>query len=125
MDCPGCSAEMSDLSTDGEQVRACPDCGGMWIELAELNRLLLHHNLPGVDSLGGRVDREASSPTCPECQIDMVCVLGRDRKNPLRYDTCESCGGVFVGEDSDGAKTLPEAHAFIVSFFSRLAAKTK
>ena|SRR5438046_267406 len=125
MNCPGCSAEMTDLSSEGEQVRACPECGGLWSELAELNRLLLHHNLPGVDSLGGRIDREASSPTCPECQIDMICVQSRDRKSGLQYDTCESCGGAFVDDGFEPSATLPKAHGLIVGFFSRFAGKKK
>src|SRR5207249_4558494 len=116
MNCPSCNSEMTDLSADGQQVGACPECGAAWIELAELNQLLLHHNLPGVDSLGGRVDREATARTCPTCQIDMVCVERRDRKLGLKYDTCEGCGGVLVGEGAEPAATLPLAHQLIVEF---------
>ena len=116
MNCPGCSAEMTDLSSEGEQVRACPECGGLWSELAELNRLLLHHNLPGVDSLGGRIDREASSPTCPECQIDMICVQSRDRKSGLQYDTCESCGAAILALTGASVRNSGEHLARLTQF---------
>ena len=58
--------------------------------------MLLHNNLPGLESLGGKVDAEALTGQCPECQVDLVRVDGGDRQHPLHYDTCESCGGIFL-----------------------------
>ena len=66
------------------------------MDVADLNRMLLHNNLPGLESLGGRVDPEALTGQCPECQVDLVRVEGGDRQHPLHYDTCESCGGIFL-----------------------------
>ena len=44
MDCPGCNVEMAELEGDGTTVRKCGECGGFWIDVADLNRLLLHNN---------------------------------------------------------------------------------
>src|SRR5256885_2031966 len=47
MDCPRDTTEMTEL-TDGEErlLFRCAECGGLWLEVADLNRLLLHHCLP-------------------------------------------------------------------------------
>ena len=75
MDCPGCSVEMGEL--DGEAaLRRFEQCFGLWIDVTDLNRLLLHNNLPGLESLGGKVDAEALTGQCPECQVDLVRVDG-------------------------------------------------
>ncbi len=38
---------------------------------------------------------------CPACNVDLVVVEGGE-KSSLHYDTCESCGGIWVdGEDVD------------------------
>ena len=42
------------------------------------------------------MDAEALTGHCPECQVDLVRVDGGDRHHPLHYDTCESCGGIFL-----------------------------
>ena len=82
MDCPGCNVEMADLEGEETTLRKCGECGGLWIDVADLNRLLLHNNLPGLESLGGKVDAEALTGQCPECQVDLVRVDGGDRAAP-------------------------------------------
>lgn len=125
MDCPGCNVEMSDHEEDGTTLRKCGECGSLWIDVADLNRVLLHHNLYGLESLGGRPEPEALTGQCPDCQVDLVRVAGGDRQHPVFYDTCESCGGILLEsefDDSDDPKVLIQE---IVSFFQRFSAKKK
>ena len=125
MDCPGCNVEMTNLEGDETTLRKCNDCGGLWIDVADLNRALLHHNLPGLESLGGRVNAEAMTGHCPECLVDLVSVDGGDRHNPLHYDTCESCGGIFLDSEFKDAATTKMAFAEIIDFFHRFSGKKK
>jgi Zn-finger nucleic acid-binding protein len=126
MICPGCSVEMSDLEGDDETtLRRCGECGGLWIDVADLNRILLHNNLPGLESLGGKVDAEALTGHCPECQVDLIRVDGGDRQHPLHYDTCESCGGIFLESEFKDAMDAPGAEQEIISFFRHFSAKKK
>jgi Zn-finger nucleic acid-binding protein len=126
MDCPGCNLEMADLEKGDEKtVRKCSQCGGLWLDVADLNRLLLHNNLPGLESLGGKVDPEAPTGQCPECQVDLICIKGGDRHHPLSYDTCESCGGIFLESEVKEAGDPQQIFSEIVAFFKQFSAKKK
>jgi Zn-finger nucleic acid-binding protein len=126
MNCPGCSVEMADLEGDAETtLRKCGDCGGLWIDVADLNRILLHNNLPGLESLGGKVDGEALTGQCPDCQVDLIRVDGGDRQHPLHYDTCESCGGIFLESEFQDAEDATAAEKDIVTFFRHFSPKRK
>ena len=125
MDCPGCSVEMSDLERDDMTLRKCGECGGLWIDVADLNRILLHNNLPVLEALGGRVDADALTGQCPECQVDLVRVIGGDRHHPLQYDTCESCGGIFLESEFKDANDVKMAEREIVDFFKNFSGRKK
>ena len=99
MDCPGCNVEMINLEGDDTTLRKCSNCGGLWIDVADLNRVLLHNNLSGLESLGGKVDAESLTGQCPDCHVDLVSVVGGDRRQPQSYDTCESCGVLLYASD--------------------------
>lgn len=125
MNCPACNVEMADLEGDELTLRKCGDCGGLWIDVADLNRVLLHNNLPGLESLGGKVDVEALTGQCPECQVDLVRITGGDRHHPLSYDSCESCGGIFLESEFQDATDVKVAFQEIVDFFKVFSAKKK
>ncbi len=119
MECPNCSAELVELKDrDDSILRRCPGCGGLWIDVADLDRLLLRHNLPGLKSLGGRVDQDALSGNCPDCQVDMVKVIGGDKSSPRSYTTCESCGGIFFEDNFGELADFGAAEKAIIVFFS-------
>lgn len=117
MDCPSCNGEMTDLSGDDMVVRRCGECSGIWIDVADLNRVLLHNNLPVLQSLGGRMNVDAATGLCPDCQVDLVEVEGGERRS-LHYDTCEVCGGVFIETAGAGA-SLEKTVGGIVDFYKR------
>lgn len=125
MDCPGCDVEMADLEGDETTLRKCGNCGGLWIDVADLNRALLHHNLPGLESLGGKVDADALTGQCPDCLVDLVRISGGDRSHPLSYDTCESCGGTFLESEFKDATDAKAAFQEIVDFFKAFSSKKK
>jgi Zn-finger nucleic acid-binding protein len=126
MDCPRCSVELTEVAGDDSTMNRCSTCGGLWLDVADLNRILLHGNLPALSALGGFVNVEEIAGQCPACLVDLVVVEGGE-KRMLHYDTCESCGGIWVeGPDED---ELPEtieakqARSQIVSFYRKFARK--
>ena len=52
MDCPRDNTEMTEL-TEGEDrlLFRCGDCGGLWLDVADLNRILLHNGLPTLEAI--------------------------------------------------------------------------
>ena len=125
MECPACNVEMADLEGDQMTLRKCGECAGLWIDVADLNRVLLHHNLPGIESLGGKMDAEALTGHCPECLVDLVRVNGGDRQHPLHYDSCESCGGLFLESEFADAVDAKVATEEIVEFFKAFSNRKK
>ncbi len=125
MDCPGCGVEMIDLAGDDQTLRKCGECGGLWVDVSDLNRTLLHSNLPGLESLGGKVNTETLSGQCPDCQVDLVLVEGGAKNDPQTYQTCESCGGVFLEAEFQDVKDYASAVKGIVDFFLAFSGKKK
>lgn len=125
MECPSCGVDMIDLEGDDQTFRKCSECGGLWVDVSDLNRMLLHHNLPGLESIGGKVDPDAMCGQCAECQVDLVRVVGGEKANPLSYDTCESCGGIFLESEFSETADYATAKKEIVDFFTRFSSKGK
>ena len=101
MDCPRCSVELAEIASDEMTIQRCSECGGLWIDSADLNRVLLHANLPALSAVGGYVNPDEIAGMCPACNVDLVAVEGGEKRS-LHYDTCESCGGIWVeGPDVD------------------------
>jgi Zn-finger nucleic acid-binding protein len=119
MDCPRDSTEMAELS-DGERVLfRCAECGGLWVEVADLNRILLHAGLPTLEAMGGRANPEEDAGECPVDNVALLAVESAHKRNPLIYETCESCGGIWLeSADFNTEGTSPQKlKAGIVDFF--------
>ena len=125
MDCPRCAVELMEISHDDRAIHRCAECGGLWVDVADLNKILLHGNLPALSVLGGFLNTDEIAGTCPACQVDLVAVEGGEKRS-LHYDTCESCGGIWIdGEEDEPAPELESkvAEREIVTFFRRFAKK--
>ncbi len=126
MDCPRCSVEVTEIAGEDSAIQRCSECGGLWVDVADLNKLLLHANLPALSALGGYVNPDEIAGMCPVCQVDLVAVEGGDKRS-LHYDSCESCGGIWLeGPDEDevpAEKDFKGATQDIVGFFRRFAKK--
>ncbi len=101
MDCPRCSVELAAIAHDDSAINRCSECGGLWVDGTDLSKILLHANLPALTAIGGQANVEEMTGLCPACSVDLVVIEGGERR-ALQYDTCESCGGIWVdGEDVD------------------------
>ena len=111
MDCPRCSVELNEISQGDSTLQRCCECGGLWVDVADLNKMLLHANLPSLPAIGGYVNPDEIAGMCPACHVDLVAVEGGE-KRMLHYDTCESCGGicpsdVFQSDSGAGSSSSP------------------
>jgi Zn-finger nucleic acid-binding protein len=126
MDCPRCSVEMTEIAESDSAMQRCPDCGGLWADGVDVNRILLHANLPALSALGGYVNADEIVGQCPACQVDLVMVEGGEKRS-LHYDTCESCGGIWTdsSDEEEVAETIDwkAAQAQEVAFFRQFARK--
>lgn len=125
MDCPRCSVEMSEITRDDGTLQRCAECGGLWVDVTDLNKILLHANLPALSSLSGFVNVDEITGMCPACNVDMVVVEGGEKRS-VSYDTCESCGGIWVdGDEDEPAAELDwkGAEKQIVQFFKVFSKK--
>jgi Zn-finger nucleic acid-binding protein len=120
MDCPRDNTEMTEL-TDGEErvLFRCAECGGLWLEAADLNRILLHAGLPTLEAMGGRANPDEDAGDCPVDSVGLLAVESQHKRNPLIYETCESCGGIWLesadfAEEGDSAEELTKG---IVDFY--------
>jgi Zn-finger nucleic acid-binding protein len=90
---------MTELEAESEKIHVCSTCPALWVDVAILNRLLLHNGLPGLESLGGRVVPDGARGVCRNCGIDLTRIETGPRAELRHYETCESCGGVFVDNE--------------------------
>lgn len=100
MDCPRCNAEMALREGAEFSLQRCAECGGVWLDVADLNRILIHHGLPVLDRMGGKANLEELAGTCPDCNVDLTVIEGSD-KSGLFYESCESCGGIWLELDEE------------------------
>jgi len=122
MNCPSCGVEMGTLD---ESLHRCDTCGNLWTDISDLNRLLLQNNMPGLDSLGGKVNLEALPGLCPDCLVDLVEVQSSNPQRSLAYASCESCGGIFVIDDFLACANAEEASKHLVRFFTAFQNKAR
>jgi Zn-finger nucleic acid-binding protein len=125
MDCPRCTVELSEITRNDGTLQRCADCGGLWVDVTDLNKILLHANLPALSAIGGYVNADEITGMCPACNVDMVVVEGGERRS-VSYDTCESCGGIWVDTDEDEPPAELDwkaAEKQIVRFFKSFSKK--
>ena len=124
MDCPRDNAEMAELSDGEERVLfRCKECGGLWLDVADLNRILLHAGLPTLEAMGGRANPDEDAGDCPVDNVALLAVESKHQRNPMVYETCESCGGIWLESDDfpNPGETAQQLTAGIVQFYREFA----
>ena len=104
MICPGCAAEMTSLSLDGQvgtrvQIDQCERCRAFWfdgyesLQLAPGSTLKLFHLMSGQASTGRGF---AGVSGCPRCRRPLARTHDRQRATPFEYWRCEQGHGRFI-----------------------------
>ena len=126
MDCPRDSVEMVELTQGEDRVLfRCGECGGLWLDVADLNRILLHAGLPTLEGMGGRANPDSDTGECPVDNVGLLAIESQHKRNPLVYETCESCGGIWLessdfATEGDSAREMVEG---IVDFFRQFSSR--
>jgi Zn-finger nucleic acid-binding protein len=129
MECPRDLVEMKEITANDDTTLAvCETCGSVWIDGADLNRLLLHNNLSGLESMGGKANMDELTERCPKDQVDLIIIEGGEKGHPKHYAYCEACGGIWldelqVPEDAD-AEAVEAEIVELFRQFRRSAART-
>src|SRR2546428_10984453 len=126
MDCPRDNTEMTEL-TDGEDrlLFRCAECGAPWLDVPALNRILPHNGRATLEAMGGRANPEEDAGECPVDNVALLAVESPHKRNPLVYETCESCGGIWLesadfAEEGDSAEELAKG---LGEFYREVAVK--
>lgn len=108
MDCPKCNGEMQEHSTvtlQGEVViDRCTDCGGLWFDHGEAEKLKDDWMSDFLDSGDPKVGKNLNTNVdinCPRCGNKME-VVHDPRQPHIQYEVCED-HGMFMdaGEFTD------------------------
>src|SRR5207245_259088 len=78
-----------------------------------------------LEAMGGRANPEEDAGECPVDNVALLAVGSQHKRNPLVYETCESCGGIWLesadfAEEGDSAEELTKG---IVEFYREFAVK--
>ena len=127
MNCPKCSAEMSEETRGGVRVDLCSVCFGVWFDGGELEEM---HDRGGSQRLNGVPDSsvgyqptgESAHVKCPRCEGDILRIGKISKRAVLR---CTSCRGVFLPTANSRYKSseegiLDSAIGFIEEFVGSL-----
>jgi Zn-finger nucleic acid-binding protein len=105
------------VGKDDASLSNCETCGGVWIDGADLNRLLLHNNLPGLESMGGKANLDELAERCPKDAVDLVVIEGGEKGHHERYAYCEACGGIWLDIEAPEGADADALEEEIVEFF--------
>jgi Zn-finger nucleic acid-binding protein len=98
MNCPSCSAEMTEESFAGVRLDVCHVCHGAWFDGGELED---YHRNGGSARLAGvpgpkahyEPTGESAHRKCPRCESD---ILRTGRISRYRVLRCTTCKGLFL-----------------------------
>ena len=107
---------------------AARNAAELWVgDVADLNKILLHANLPALSAIGGYVNPDEMTGMCPACNVDLVVVEGGGEALDRRATTPASRA---AASGSTATRTSPrreidwkDAEGQIVGFFRRFAKK--
>lgn len=95
-DCPKCPyTAMDEVDSGlGFAIDECPECGGRWYDLGELEKASKDPEKFRAAAQSGPMRPRSSDRLCPRCKKAMV--NGGMINELLRVDTCESCRGIWL-----------------------------
>ena len=95
--CPKCQAPMEKVTFGTTEIDRCEECGGLWFDHDEKDKLAARS---GTEVLDSHADDRDSSPgdvrkmKCPRCQGPMVTTEDPDG-NGVEFEICAAGDGAF------------------------------
>lgn len=97
MQCPKCTAAMTEVECSGVVIDRCVDCGGMWFDKGESEAMSKQWIAEFVDTgdpeVGEEMDDMDSVP-CPRCGKEMRRVFDIDVTH-VQFEECDDHGQFF------------------------------
>ena len=101
--CPKCAGPMERISIAGQQVDRCAQCGGLWFDMLEADKLRKADQAEAVDTAPVRKEMNAQAAIyCPRDKAQMLRMVDLEQHH-IWYEKCPVCYGVFfdAGEFRD------------------------
>jgi uncharacterized protein len=103
--CPKCSGTLQVVVQDSMEIDRCDQCGGLWFDMLELDRLRKSGRVAALDTgdagVGKDLNRQAKV-NCPRCNTLMIPMVDL-RQSHIWYESCGVCFGKWfdAGEIKD------------------------
>lgn len=97
MNCPKCNSEMKAVKDNGIEVDQCINCGGIWLDLGELEEIILAKNAKAFDTgdiKTGREFNKVEDINCPKCNSKMTKMVDLNQPH-IWYEKCVN-HGIFL-----------------------------
>jgi membrane associated rhomboid family serine protease len=96
--CPRCGRRLEDCQFEGQRVKVCPKCAGLWVRPASWDE----NKLGAWPKLGAPSDVQPAGRSrlaCPNCLATLTTLnIGgppADDAVTIEIDQCDSCGGIW------------------------------
>lgn len=94
MKCPRCASPMIILELENVEIDYCPECGGIWLDAGELERLMGDNAEEVVKSFVLEKRSKEKAVRCPACHKKMKKIVCRN----THLDKCPSGHGIWFDE---------------------------
>jgi Zn-finger nucleic acid-binding protein len=113
--CPNCKEPMIVLDWQGVEIDMCPSCGGVWLDLGELELICEQAGAdpgPLAEALEKAGQGEATKRQCPRCSKKLRAISAGEQKR-VELDRCPRGHGIwfdrgemqsFVGSFEEGER---------------------
>jgi Zn-finger nucleic acid-binding protein len=122
--CPKCGGELQPVVQAGIEVDRCANCGGLWFDRREADRLRQEKGSAKAVDIGdakvGDQHNEQAKVECPRCHTLMIRMVDLDQHH-IWYESCPVCYGKWF--DAGEFKDLQEES--VVDFFRDLFARER
>ncbi len=123
MNCPKCSASMEEVQFADVQVNRCANCGGIWFDEFEAEKLRRMKGSEAIDTGDPKAGGTYNKNEEIQCPIDHVPLLHMvdPQQHHIWFEGCPVCHGAFF--DAGEFKDLK--HQTILDFFKDLVTKER
>lgn len=97
MNCPRCRSALSEVKLDEIVLDRCAQCGGIWFDFAEFERILNRESRAIRELLprgGAHQQPEEDNLPCPRCSATLIRM--RTAPGSISYHGCLTCYGRWL-----------------------------
>lgn len=124
MKCPKCGGVLEPVAQDSIEVDRCAQCGGLWFDRMEADRLRkVPSSAKAIDTGDAKVGEQQNQIgkiECPRCHTQMIRMVDLEQHH-IWYESCTVCYGKWF--DAGEFKDLQQET--VVDFFRGLFARER